>query len=211
MPRLRLLKARTEETLSHPQGGADLRGLGDPGLFHDSGFVAQLVVAGAPPIEELRAWCEAWSLQLQAHPSADRTLVAQTRWRQPGEHKKQALTLFFAAMELRHRVPGSRCLLIQHNGLRSALGSRINGFHHHGEDARQVVDWLGESHAFTLDGATTHHLAQAGLPIAASHEHAHLDEKALADIHRHLTAASAGSPASATEAPAAKAARRAAS
>lgn len=42
-----------------------------------------------------------------------------------GEHKTQAVTLFFAAMEICHHDPKASCFLQQKNGMRETLEERL--------------------------------------------------------------------------------------
>jgi hypothetical protein len=180
----RVLKKRLAEIPT----STDLRGLDDPALFGDSKLVVHLLASGIGD-GALAPVCARYGLSCE--PSNDVPHGFRVSLRHPGagEHKKQALALFFAALELHRSVPGIRCLIHQRNGVRAALVHRIEGAHPGAsEEARTIREWKSEMAPLAIDAPVSAYLHQAGIAIAPAGKLTRLDENEISRLHADLVA-----------------------
>ncbi|HXH73947.1 MAG TPA: hypothetical protein VNJ08_03215 [Bacteriovoracaceae bacterium] len=99
-------------------------------------------------------------------------IILQTKHVNSGSHKKQALTLFYAALEIHLRCPGSQCFIHQVNTLRTLINP---GF--------EIEKSLIGDHSFSLDSNVSFYLNEAGLELGSSEN---VDLAQLNLIHKSL-------------------------
>src|SRR4051812_28372867 len=117
MAKLRLIQPRSSD--GEIQG--DLRGLQDPELFLESRLTVHLTVSGVRDLDALHLVAHAYSLTMEPHPKRSGWFQLSTGWKTPGEHKKQGVHLFIAAMDVMRSLPGTRCLIHQKDGLKALI------------------------------------------------------------------------------------------
>jgi hypothetical protein len=172
-----------------------LRGLEDHDLFHSTGIVVHLLIA--PQDEnQIRSVAETYGLVPVAQKGEGRHVSHWTaHWRLPGTHKKQALNLFFAAMELHRRHAPSRTFIYQTLGLSETLVKRLEGItpSHSSPVDHFIQEWLkGDDPSLSLHSMVGNHLVQAGIPIevGAAESMLRLTSEQIAKLHQSLAQAS---------------------
>ncbi|MGE0615217.1 MAG: hypothetical protein AB7P04_06225 [Bacteriovoracia bacterium] len=188
MAKLRLLKNRKEAGTTHgparegEHSTANLRGFGDPALFHQSCFVVHLLVKGQISDATLNRLVPAYNLHVERHPTQANAFQVRTHWVAPEQHKLQAIRLFAAAMDIHRAHPGISLRICQSNGLHELMQSRMPGRKHENVFTTHADFFQSEIHSFAMDQSVRMYLQQAGLPIGGTtsgmHEctHAELDQ-----------------------------------
>lgn len=126
MPKLRVAKAREKDIAVQE----DLRGLGGEEILEDFAPYAvwTLKIAGnshqnARAVEQIQKKYQLKKLE----SSAKDLLFFCVQQKTPGEHKHQAVTLFFASVELQKHCASAQSCLTMHHPLHQHLASGAHG------------------------------------------------------------------------------------
>jgi hypothetical protein len=114
------------------------------------------------------------------------TALVRARAPRDGEHKLQALTLFFAALEITRRDANARLALFEVSPLHRAIadGARRDGREAAGDIFHRAAGLLDSGSPLTLDDASAAYLRQASFDLGQTR----LSHEDLAGLHRLLTA-----------------------
>jgi|GEM_PF-6779159 len=179
MTKLRVVEERSSEALEASDGENNLRGLGDAELFMGSGLDVHLIVRNPPPHESVKSIADAYGLHFRHDESDGHAVHFHALWRLPGEHKKQAIKVFFAALEIHHKFSAARCLITERSELRSLLADRIGNAK---TETDQNREWVQGRARFTVDASITHYLHQAGFMVQPSETRVELDRETLEKV-----------------------------
>jgi len=194
MTKLRILKVRNESSSATHE--RDLRGFNDTALFYENGITVHLTVANFPAsftAEQVHSLCKAYGLKHTGDAHNYDWHHFNSHYHLPGDHKKQALTLFYAMMEILHYVPEAHCLIHEHHGLHKLLKDRIHGTkteaHGHVHNAEVVQQWHThhKHHHATLQEPIAHYLNHAGIEVRVESHFIHLTQAEITKIHDELS------------------------
>lgn len=159
MSKLRTVKERKEEAeVTH-----DLRGLGNEAFFRNSHPYACLSVKDTSA-RAIHAVSEKYGLAPVESKAARGVTHLTFARRDPGQHKVQALTLFFASLEIHKATPDARMHLSESQPLHTELGAAIKNPGSSASSPEELsVGKVEFKHALSLESSIARHLVQSGV------------------------------------------------
>jgi hypothetical protein len=165
---------------------SDLPGLDQHEIFHNAAPYACLSVQGQTDVDRLGAILSKYGLDYEPSEHKD-VFHLVSRKRKDGQHKMQAVILFVAGLELVRTFEHVRVHLSEISRLHHHLAVGTGGPTHFTPDSR-VAGWLYTDAPYSVEGIVTHHLRQAGFPLAARENDLHFTRDQVAALDRHLVA-----------------------
>lgn len=161
MAKLRIVSNRAENS----EFQRDLRGFNDPAVFSNCRFNVRLLVHGEAESHTFSDIQNIYGLKIETHNLGFELSLKNEL---SGEHKKQALKLFFASLEVCRKHTSLRCCIYQINGMMNFIKDRI---HSEKCDDIQPSDqlpskWLNGSHRIFIDHPCSLYLHQAEIQLA---------------------------------------------
>jgi hypothetical protein len=192
MTKLRLI---TDRRTSEESGHAELRGLEDSDLFNYARLTTHLVVRNFKQAHSIHSIATAYQLKVCDDISDEKQMFLQTVWQVTGEHKKQTMFLFTAAVEILRTFPECSCFLFTHNGLKDLLHARTESAvgkknqKHSIELQKHLQTWSQGKGVFTLDEAACLYLKQAGFQVPENNgkQTVDINHETLGKIHTAMT------------------------
>jgi hypothetical protein len=164
MRKLSVVKERRSSAEGSSQKTGDIRGLDDIQLIKGSSFESSLFLKH-PGELALAPTLTKYALETSHVSQFPGVHRLQTIWRQKGEHKLQALRLFFAALELGSSYPDLHAFLTYESGLHRELKQRMET-EVHTHDAHELHSWVQSPHQFSIAQGIALALKQSGYAIS---------------------------------------------
>ena len=143
--------------------------------FPDNSLVIYLRVMGSDTYKDL-SFLKSYELILEEY--GDREVLLRCKHRASGDHKKQALSLFYAALEIHLHSPFSKSFIYQVNSMRELLQSNFSS------ENSLLKTWHASLAPLSIDGHVTSYLKEVDLEVGFSdHEIHHVDAKTLQHIY----------------------------
>jgi hypothetical protein len=185
MSKLRAIKERSN-TNQVPHN--DLRGLGDQNLFQKSSLAIHLIVRGKVDATTVADLEKAYGLKADGLRDGD--FHFQSKQIVPGSHKSQALSIFFAAMEIARKHSDIAMFAYQSNGLAEMVkhGTSTPSAEQTSQ-IQHIAKWRPEGHGLWVDAAVVTYLRQVDVKVpGADFEPTKLTSDQLTQIHKNWVA-----------------------
>jgi hypothetical protein len=166
----------------------DLVGVPNALHRHCASWQAELLLIGTWDERALSSTCTDYGLVPRAFEGLQGQAILRTRLTGFGQHKRQALRLFTAALDFSGRCERTpRFFLHVVDELKEALLEQARGVEYaRHERQERIRQWLASTEQFSIEAALCLGLAQAGLPIDAPLETSHLRPDDVRAIQAHI-------------------------